>query len=150
MFHNDGGSNEQFLYYSVTEVKDCIQGKIATYCLTNADDFKCEMFDRCKDDGDTITSKKECVSKMCKEPANLDRFECLAFSCRENYPLPPQKLDCIKEACEEAEATFEDEDQMICQKIQECEDENQGAGRLGMLRVFRCLLKNVFDGMDFD
>jgi len=131
---------------SVSEVRDCIQGKVETYCSNNPDDFKCEMFDRCKDDGDTINAKKDCVKAMCQEPANEDRFECLAFSCRENYALPPAKLDCIKEACEESSS--DDSNNLICQKIQNCEDENEGAGRLGMLRIFRCLIRNVFDGLE--
>ena len=135
------------IYFSVEDVKDCIKEKIADYCSNNADDFKCEMFERCKDDGTTINDKKECALSVCEEPANADKFECLAISCRETYSLPPAKLECIKEACDEA---IVDENNLVCEKIKNCEDENEGAGRLGMLRIFRCLLKNVFDGLVFD
>jgi len=132
---------------SVEDVKDCIKEKIVDYCTNNAGDFKCEMFARCKDEGTTINDKKECAIAVCEEPGNANKFECLAISCRETYSLPPAKLECIKEACDEA---IVDEDNLVCEKIKNCEEENEGAGRLGMLRIFRCLLKNVFDGLVFD
>ena len=105
------------------------------------------MFERCKDDGTTINDKKECAISICEEPAKADKFECLAISCRETYSLPPAKLECIKEACDEA---IVDENSLVCEKIKNCEDENEGAGRLAIVRIFRCLVKNVFNGLVFE
>ena len=104
------------------------------------------MFERCKDYGTTINDKKECAISVCEEPANADKVECLAISCRETYSLPSAKLECIKEAC----YAIVNENNQVCENIKNCEDENEGAGRLGLVRIFRCLVENVFDGLVSD
>jgi len=132
---------------STEEVRMCIKEKIGTYCEANMDKVKCKIFERCKGDDDDddidVSEKKECVKSFCEEPDNTDRFECLAFDCRENYSVPQQKLTCIKEAC------VVDDHGKICQKISECETKT-GGGLLGKLRVFKCLRNSVLDGIDFD
>ena len=126
----------------------CIKEKIETYCISNADDFKCKIFERCKgtsDEGEimqNLLAKKQCVKDFCEEPDHEDEFECLALACRQNYDLPPQKLMCIKEAC------ASNGDKKICQKINACQAQNRGE-LLGVLKVFKCLKSTVFDGVDF-
>jgi len=91
----------------------------------------------------TLSAKKECVKGFCQEPDNTDKFECLALQCRQSYQLPKDRLECIKQAC------ASNGDRQICQKISACEAGNPG-GLLGTLKVFKCLLNSVFDGIDFD
>ena len=100
------------------ELRDCITEHIQTYCEANPDNFKCTMFERCKD-GEVI-SKNQCFQDLCKEPVNVDKFECLALGCKQNYDKSHQKLNCIKEAC------ASNEDVNICKKIKACEAENSG------------------------
>ena len=125
-------------------IKSCIKGKIEVFCANKTDNFKCKIFERCKDtQNETITGKKQCIKEFCEEPDNTDKFECQALQCKNNYRIPPRKLNCIKEAC------IDEENVRICQKISQCEAENPGP-LLGKIKVFKCLLNNVFDGIAFD
>jgi len=131
---------------SAEAVRRCIEEKIATYCKANMDEFKCKIFERCTGEDKVdqkLSEKKECVKDFCQEPANTDKFECLAFDCKQNYSLPPQKLKCIKEAC------AKNGNKKICEKISACEAENTG-NFLGKIKVFKCLRNSVFDGNDLD
>jgi hypothetical protein len=123
---------------SMDELRECITEHIQTYCAANPDNFKCTMFERCKDG--EVVSKKQCMQDLCKEPDNVDKFECLALGCKQNYEKPPQKLNCIKEAC------ASNEDVNICKKIKACQAENSGPF-LGKIKVFKCLLNSVFDSL---
>ena len=110
------------------------------------DEFKCKLFERCKSEDkleQSLLAKKECVKDFCQEPDNTDNFECLALECKENYQLPIQKLNCIKQACDS------NGDRQICQKISACQKENS-VGLLGPIKVFKCLKNSVFDGIDFE
>ena len=128
----------QIISFSMDELRECITEHIQTYCAANPDNFKCTMFERCKDG--EVVSKKQCLQDLCKEPDNVDKFECLALGCKQNYEKPPQKLNCIKEAC------ASNEDVNICKKIKACEAENSGPF-LGKIKVFKCLLNSVFDSL---
>ena len=124
----------------------CIKDKVKSYCTSNADDFKCKIFERCKgtpDQGDkkaNLLAKKQCVKDFCEEPSNEGKFECLALECRQKF-LPLQKLICMNKAC------ANNEDKQICQKISACQAENQ-TDFSGVLKVFECLKSSIIAGRE--
>jgi len=126
---------------SPEEKKTCINGKVQTYCSANKESVKCQMFESCKGLDGEFEESDECVKEFCEDPDNADKFECLAFACKKNNSKPPQKINCIKEACKtNGEAR-------ICQAISDCQAANPSL-LLGKLKVFKCLITTIFGGLE--
>lgn len=122
------------------DTKDCVKGKIETFCANNTDDFKCDIFQQCKKhDGEGVAvrdAQKQCVVELCKE--NQDKFECQAIGCKLKSPgtsRPEKKarLECIQNVCTSMPS------EPVCNKIQTCKDQSKGLFR--KLKFLKCVKK---------